>query len=377
MCLLKISLYGLKQSPRQWNKRFDDFMQLNKFQKSQYDNCVYFKNVEKRNGIYLLLYVDDILIASQDKVEVEKLKILLNSEFEMKDLGDAKKILGMEIERDRVKGCLWVSQESYLRKVLSNFKMDQCKSVTTPLGAHFKLKSPSEKEIEEIRGRMEGVPYQSAVGSIMYAMIGTRPDLAYPVGVISRFMSNPMPDHWSAVKWVLRYIQGSIETRLCFKKKCDFILKGYCDSDYGGDLDQRRSSNGIVFTAGGNTISWRSQLQKVVALSSTEAEYISMSKAIREGVWLKGLAEELGFGQETVEIFCDSQSAIALSNNAVFHERMKHVAQKYHFGRDLIKKKIVSVLKIATAYNPADIFTKVLPVYKLKEALKVLRVGKE
>ena len=377
VCLLKRSLYGLKQSPRQWNKRFDDLMQKNNFQSSQYDNCVYFKNVEKGDGVYLLLYVDDILIASQDKMEVEKLKILLSSEFEMKDLGDAKKILGMEIERDRAKGCLWVSQESYFRKVLNNFKMDQCKSVATPLGAHFKLKSPSEKEIEEIGDSMNGVPYQSAVGSIMYAMIGTRPDLAYPVGLISRFMSNPVPEHWSAVKWVLRYIQGTIETRLCFKNKGEFVLKGYCDSDYGGDLDERRSVNGIVFTAGGNTISWRSQLQKVVALSSTEAEYISMSEAIREGVWLKGLAEELGFGQETVDIFCDSQSAIALSKNAVFHERSKHVATKYHYGRDLIKKGVVHVLKIATANNPADVFTKVLPVYKVKEALKMLRIGKE
>lgn len=186
----------------------------------------------------------------------------------------------MEIERDRAKGCLWVSQESYLRKVLNNLKMDQCKSVTTPLGAHFKLKSPPEKEIEEIGNSMNGVPYQSAVGSLMYAMIGTRPDLAYPVGLVSRFMSNPVPEHWSAVKWVLRYIQGTIKTRLCFKSKGDFILKGYCDSGYGGDLDERRSVNGIVFTAGGNTISWRSQLQKVVALSSTEAEYVSMSEAI-------------------------------------------------------------------------------------------------
>lgn len=255
--------------------------------------------------------------------------------------------------------------------------MVQCKSFSMPMGAHFKLRSPTEPEVKENASCMEEVPYQSAVRSIMNSMICTHPDLAYPVGLINRFMNNPMPEHWSAVKWVLRYIQGTLDTRLCYKKGGDFVIKGYCDSDYGGDLDQRRSSNGIVFTAGGNTISWRSQLQKVVALSSTEAEYISMSEAIREAVWLKGLVEELGFGQKTVEIICDSQSAIALSKNAVFHERTKHVAQKYHFGRDLICKGIVAVLKIPTAYNPADILTKVLPVYKVKEALKMLRVGKE
>lgn len=153
-------------------------------------------------------------------------------------------------------------------------------------------------------------------------------------------------------------------------------MKGYCDSDYAADLDHRRSINGIVYTVGGNTISWRSQLQQVVALSTTEAEYISLSEAIREGLWLKGLAEELGFKQESVEICCDSQSAIALSKNAVFHERTKHMAVKYNFGRDWIKKGVIKVTKIATEVNPADIFTKVLPVYKVKDALQLLRVSR-
>lgn len=133
----------------------------------------------------------------------------------------------------------------------------------------------------------------------------------------------------------------------------------------------------MIFTAGGNPVSWRSSLQKVVALSTTEAEYIALSEAVKEGVWLKRFAEELGFPQDTVEIFCDSQSAIALSKNAVFHERTKHMATKYHFIRDLIKVGEVQVLKIATANNPADIFTKVLPVFKMREALKVLRVTED
>lgn len=238
VCQLERSLYGLKQSPRQWNKRFDDFMKVIQFNRSEYDNCVYYKEIKKTNEyIYLLLYVDDILIASKNKEEVKALKILLNSEFEMKDLGDAKKILGMEIERDRSDGYLWISQESYLRRVLSNFKMDQCKPVATPMGAHFKLKTPSDKEYQEEVESMRNISYQSAVGSIMYAMIETRPDLAYSLSLISRFMSRSHHEHWSAVKWVLRYIQGSIDTRLCYRKHGDFVVKGYCDSDYAADLD--------------------------------------------------------------------------------------------------------------------------------------------
>ncbi|CAA7015068.1 unnamed protein product [Microthlaspi erraticum] len=268
----------------------------------------------------------------------------------MKDLGSAKKILGMEIVRDRVNDGLWISQESYLMRVLSNFNMEQAKSVATPMGAHFKLQAATEQEVKNQFDFMKNVPYQSAVGSIMYSMVGTIPDLAYPVGMISR---------------------------LSFKRKGDFVVKGYCDSDYAGDQDNRRSISGMVFTAGGNVVSWKLSLQRIVALSSTEAEYIALSEAVKEGVWLKRFAEELGFPQDSVEIHCDSQSAIALSKNAVHHERTKHVAVKYHFIRDLISCGEVQVLKIPTAYNPADIFTKVLPVFKLREALKMLRVTKE
>lgn len=295
VCRLKKSLYGLKQSPRQWNKRFDDFVRAQGYTRSEYDSCVYFKQSDKGVYVYMLLYVDDILIASTDKAQVQKLKTELGSEFDMKDLGDAKKILGMEITRDREKRELSVSQEGYLWKVLGNFNMDQSKSVATPLGAHFKLHSPTEQEYKDKEGRMKDVPYQSAVGSIMYSMVGTRPDLAHAVGVISRFMSRPLKEHWLAVKWVMRYIKGTVDTKLSFKTKGEFVIRGYCDSDYGGDLDRRKSTTGMVFTAGGNTVSWRSSLQKVVALSSTEAEYIALSEAVKGGVWLKRFAESWGF----------------------------------------------------------------------------------
>lgn len=174
------------------------------------------------------------------------------------------------------------------------------------MGAHLKLKSASEVELRDQREDMEAIPYQNAVGSIMYSMVGTRPDLAYAVGLICGFMSPPITVHWLAVKWVLRYIKGAADTRLSYQGKGEFKIGGYCDSVYAADLDHRRSITGMVFTtAGGNTVSWRSSLQPVVALSTTEAEYIALSEAVREGVWLKQFAEELGFPQDTVEVFCD------------------------------------------------------------------------
>jgi len=141
-------------------------------------------------------------------------------------------------------------------------------------------------------------------------------------------------------------------------------------------LDRRRSISGMTFTVGGNVVSWKSGLQKVVALSTTEAEYISLTEAAKEAMWFQGFVRELGFKQGAVKIHCDSQSAIALAKNAVFHEKTKHMAIKYNFIRDLISEGYIQVVKIATAYNPADIFTKVLPVGKLRDALEMLRVSR-
>ncbi|CAA7061742.1 unnamed protein product [Microthlaspi erraticum] len=187
-------------------------------------------------------------------------------------------------------------------------------------------------------------------------------------------MSRPIKEHWLGVKWVLRYLKGAASTKLSYTNEGEFTLRGYCDAYYAADLDKRRSISGIVFTLGGNTISWKSNLQKIVALSITEAEYVALAEATKEAVWLKGLMNELGFEQEAVEIHCDSQSAIALAKNAVHHERTKHIDVKFHFIRDLISKGKIRVLKIATEYNLADIFTKVLPVGKFQEALELLRI---
>lgn len=238
----------------------------------------------------------------------------------------------------------------------------------------FRLSSATEKEAKEQLVYMKDVPYQSAVGSLMYSMVGTRPDMAYAIGMVCRFMSSPIKLHWQAVKWILRYLKGTTKMRLTFRKEGQFVVKGYCDADYGAYLDKRRSITGMAFTVGGNVISWRSSLQKVIALSTTEAEYIALCEASKEAIWLRGLINELGFDQDQVEVHCDSQSAIALSRNPVHHEKTKHVDVKYNFVRELVSDKFINVVKIATQHNPSDIFTKVLPVGKMREALRFLRI---
>ena len=195
VCRLKKFLYGLKQAHRQWYKKFNTFMIAQGYTCSQYDECVYFRQYSDGSFIYLLLYVDDMLIASKDKSLISKLKSQLTKEFEMKDLGAAKKILGMEIQRDKKAGKLYLSQGHYLEKVLGRFNMDNCKAVSTPLAAHFRLSAECCPQSDEDIDRMFNVPYSSVVGSLMYAMVCTRPDLSHVVSVVSRYMHNPGKDH--------------------------------------------------------------------------------------------------------------------------------------------------------------------------------------
>ena len=186
---------GLKQSPRQWYLKFDEFMISRGYCRSKFDNCVYYKFLSNGGGIYLLLYVDDMLIACKQKEEVKKLKVELSTEFEMKDLGVATKILGMQIIRDRESKVLYLSQADYVKRVLTRFNMEDSKPVSTPLSAHFQLSKSLEPTTDDDFNYMREIPYSSAVGSIMYAMVCTRPDLAHGVGVISRFMGNLGKDH--------------------------------------------------------------------------------------------------------------------------------------------------------------------------------------
>ena len=200
VCHLTKSLYGLKQAPRQWYKKFDTFMAEHDFKRTENDHCVFIKRYASGEFLILLLYVDDMLIVGQDRIKIGSLKKDLSKSFTMKDLGSTKQILGMRITRDRTKRLLWLSQERYVEKVLERFNMHKSKSVITPLAGHFKLSSKqsptSEKEMEE----MKKISYSYVVGSLMYAMICTRLDIAYAVGVVSRFLANPGNEHWVAVK---------------------------------------------------------------------------------------------------------------------------------------------------------------------------------
>ncbi|KAG8502523.1 hypothetical protein CXB51_001167 [Gossypium anomalum] len=313
------------------------------------------------------------IYAAKDKGEIRKVKVQLSEEFEMKDLGPAKKILAMEILRDRKVSKLYLSKKGYIEKVLCRFNMQSAKPVSTPLTAHFRLSSALSPQSDDEIEYMSHVPHSSVVGSLMYTMVCSRPDLSYAVSAVSKYMANPGEEHWKAFQWILIYLRGTTDVCLQFEKIEDGVI-GYVDADSARDLDRRRSLTGYVFRIGGCTISWKATLQTTVALSTTEVEYMAITEACKEAIWLKGLFSELNEDHQISTVFCDSQSTIFLTKDQMFHERTKHIDVQYHFVRDIIARGDIVVSKISTHENPADMMTKSLPITKFEHCLNLVVV---
>lgn len=359
VCKLKKSLYGLKQSPRTWYQRIDSFFTKEGFTRSQADHSLYIK----QTGEYLLIvliYVDDLIILASHLTKLAWLKAKLKAEFEMSDLGELKYCLGVEFERDRKARTITMSQKKYIEEVLKRFNMEECKPISTPLDVNVKLLKLSEEEFEELQGEMEGVPYKAGVGSLMYAMVGTRADLAFPVSMVSQFMSKAGPAHWSAVKRIMRYLQGTLDYKLCLGGK-DVALRGYCDADWAGDASERRSTTGYVFFVGVGAISWNCKRQPTIALSTTEAEYMATSQCTKEAIWLRKLLADVGLVQEgATTIMCDNQGCIALAKNPTHHSRTKHIDVQHHFIREKLEGNEISLKYCPTEDMVADVLTKAL-----------------
>ncbi|KAE8655249.1 hypothetical protein F3Y22_tig00117034pilonHSYRG01568 [Hibiscus syriacus] len=344
VCRLKKSLYGLKQSPRQWYKRFYSYMIKISYNRCEYDCCVYVKSLDDGSFIFLLLYVDDMLIAAKNMDDVIGLKTLLSQEFDMKDL--------------------------------ERFAMSSAKPVSTPLANHFKLSSEQCPKTDKEAEDMKKDPYSNVVGCLMYAMVCTRPDLAHVVSQVCKYISKPGKQHWEAVKWIFRYLKGTVGHGIVFGSQRDNpLVVGYVDSDYAGDLDNRRSTTGYVFTLGGGPICWKSTVQSVVALSTTEAEYMAAAEAVKEALWLTGLVKELGVHQGGVQLLCDNQSAIHLAKNQVYRARTKHIDVRFHKIRELVVSEEILFQKVHTDENAADMFTKPVTTDKYKHCLDLLNVS--
>eukprot|EP00253_Pinus_taeda_P005953 PITA_05953 len=285
---LKKSLYGLKQSPRMWYQKFDTFILGLDFTRSKAYHCVYFQLISDL-VIYLVLYVDDMLLVGNDKEIIQDLKTQLSSKFDMKDLGAENYIMGMEIKRDQAKRKLRLNQRKYVETILQRFNMQDSKPVKVPILVGVRLSTEKCPKTQKEEEDMSHVPYASAVSSMMYAMVCTRPNSAHVVGVLSRFMSKLGKERWTSVKRVFKYLRGTSDYGLCYHGRpgLDKVLdiRGIVDVDWAGNLE-RRYTSGYVFNLFGGGVSWMSKKQYVVALSTIEAEYMAATHESKEVIWL-------------------------------------------------------------------------------------------
>lgn len=360
--LLKKALYGLKQSARAWYLHLKDILTGFNMKISYSDESLYILEVDVKKGyrVYILVYVDDLLVAGSQQ-SVDALVDLIGQKLDMRDMGEPKHFLGMEMIRDIKNGTLWLGQQQNAKGILEKFGMTDAKPRKTPMDANLPL-----KKFEGIAEPQVLEPYQSLVGSLLYLANCTRPDLAQPVGLLARFMSNPATEHLTAAKQVLKYLAGTTELGLLYKANASG-LTGYCDADYAGDLDKRKSTSGFVFIINGAAVSWCSKLQPTVALSTCEAEFISAANAAKEALWIRNLRAEMTGRVEEVMIKVDNQGALKLLGHPHAHQRTKHIDVAHRFVQERVERGELKFEYIQTNEMVADCTTKVVPLKKLQE----------
>ena len=358
VCRLKKSLYGLKQASRCWNQRFTIFMQRLDFKISDYDPGLYMFHKE-HIMILVALYVDDGLVLSNDSNELSRILQCLQSEFDVR-IGSLSHFLNMNIKVHEDK--IFINQSIYISQLLYQFKMAECRSVKTPID---NIKDLFTDEIET--NYNPGFDYRKAVGSLMYLSLISRPDLTFAVNLASRFLEKPKPVHYNLVKRIFRFLRGTTDYELVYGRG-DLDVVAFSDSDFGNDLESRKSVTGVVLKVGDNPIIWISRKQGVVSMSTTEAEYIAASEATKELIGVKNILEEILNVSVHAELLIDNQSAIKLVRNPQFHKRSKHIEIKYHFIRENFQKGIFEIKYVKSEDQLGDIFTKPLGTVKFQKA---------
>ncbi|XP_019172664.1 PREDICTED: uncharacterized protein LOC109168065 [Ipomoea nil] len=351
VCHLQRSLYGLKQAPRAWFKRLHDFLLSTGFASSKTDVSLFHYTAGSAR-VFLLVYVDDIIMLGNDAVLIDTLLKQLSTMFKIRDLGTPGFFLG--IETGKVNDGMLLSQHHYMGDILTRAGMMDCKPLATP-AAVTQAVSLSAQPFEN------PTQYRRIVGALQYLTI-TRPDLSYAVNRLCQFMHSPTEDHWSLLKRVLRYVKGTQDYGLRLSPSSSTDLHAFSDSDWAGCPVDRKSTSGYAVFLGSNLISWLSRKQRTVARSSTEAEYKALADVSTEVTWVVSLLRELGLhsGQPST-FWCDNLGATYLCANPVFHARTKHVEIYYHFVRDKVASGDFIVNFVSTKDQLADIFTKPLP----------------
>ncbi|UYV67744.1 hypothetical protein LAZ67_5001856 [Cordylochernes scorpioides] len=351
------SLYGLKQSFRNWNKKFTNFLYSHNFKTSDADPCI-FIGTHNDSNVILALYVDDGIILSKDKEAIAIIMDELEHAFEITS-GSVNFFVGLQIEQTEDRASIFIHQSSYIDKILSKFNMADCIPASVPMDPSVIL-TKQDCPTPEQKEKMPKFPFREAVGSLMFASCVSRPDITYAVSQVSKFLEYPGPAHCTTVKNIFRYLKGTPHMGILFTGQDQLV--GYSDSDFARDVDSRKSTTGYAFMMNGGTVSWASQRQPIIALSTTESEYIAACSAAKELIWIRRLLQGIGcdITKET-ELYIDNQAAIKLVENPVFHKRTKHIDVRYHFIRSKHEEGELKVHHVCSSEQLADIMTKPLP----------------
>ncbi|KAE9060786.1 hypothetical protein PF010_g30078 [Phytophthora fragariae] len=368
------ALYGLRQSGREWNSELNQWLTDRGYQRSLTEPCLYYR-FEEETIVYVLVYVDDILVATNNEQYKEKLFEDLNKAYGIKDQGMLTQYLGVEVER--TPGQITIRQGKYAREILAKFGYEEAHAVENPMEVNARL-----APIEEDEKADTSFPYREAVGMLMYLATSTRPDLAFALGQLSRFVANPSPKHVGALKRVLRYVAGTLDYGITYSRKQteakDVVLEGFCDSDWANDPEQRKSTTGFVFTLAGGALAWMSRRQSIIALSTAEAEYVAACEASMEAVAESNILQEiLPHHEVKLRIGIDNQAAHVMATNPTYSRRTRHIELRWHYVREQVQKGVIELHKVRGEFNPADTFTKPLDKKRLKDMLQMTGVGNE
>lgn len=363
---LKKSLYGLKESSRNWYNCFSDFILSLNFKRSLYDSCLYFNN---ESDIYCIIFVDDILICGEDIKKVENIKVQFKERFKMTDMGNVNSYLGIQINYNKKKRIMALSQSKYIESLAKKFKVNNSNVKYTPMEQNLKLQ-PGELN--------ENINYRNLIGALLYVSICTRPDISFSINYLSRFQACCDETHYKHAERVLIYLYHTRNMALTFNiNNVENLIDCFVDSDWASDVVDSKSTTGIIIRILGNPVFWKTIKQKTVSRSSTHAEYYALADAAEEILFIKGILSDFNVDDAhlcKIKIFEDNSGALALAKNGNFTKRSKHIDVALHFVHDLVIEGMIDVIKVDGVENIADMLTKPLGRVKFTEFREKLNV---
>ncbi|GJR70236.1 ribonuclease H-like domain, reverse transcriptase, RNA-dependent DNA polymerase [Tanacetum coccineum] len=342
------ALYGLHQAPRAWYERLSTFLLKHGYRRGAIDKTLFIKK-DRRDIMLVQVYVDDIIFGSTKSSMVKDFEELMQKEFKMSSMGELTFFLGLQVKQSNAG--IFLSQDKYVKDILNKFDFRTIKPASTPIEAHKSL--GKDEEGDEVDVHL----YRSMIGCLMY-LTASRPDIMFAVCLCARFQVTPKVSHLHAVKRIFRYLKHQPNLGLWYPKDSPFHLEAFSDSDYAGDNHDRRSTSGGCQYLGRRLVSWQCKKQTIVAISSTEAEYVAAASCCAQVLWMQNQLLDYGFNFMNTEIHIDNESTICIVKNPVFHSKTKHIQIRHHFIRDCYEQRLINVVKVHTDDNVADLLTK-------------------